>query len=260
MSTIAMDPETLKAWSHALAWDGWLLTFVLSVVAPALGYLRFRRLLARGDQHVPTRTKLTLYGKGVSSQWFLVAVMLLVARRHGLSVGDVGERLGDRHVTFAVTWALLFILAVVSAVVLWRRRRATAPSSASAGSPLLKWAPASRAEMAAFVMVCATAGVCEELLYRGWLVNFIWAETGSAWAAVAVSSVVFGMGHAYQGAKAILRTIFVALQLAILFVAVGSLVPGQVLHGGVDLLAGVAASVALRRRSLEESARLDAGR
>jgi len=50
---------------------------------------------------------------------------------------------------------------------------------------------------------------------------------------------------------AILRTFLVGLQLAILFVVVGSLVPGQVLHAGVDLLAGVAASVALRRRSAE---------
>jgi len=49
--------------------------------------------------------------------------MLLVLRRHGLSVSDVGERLGDQRVTFAVTCALVLILTVVSAVVLWRLRR-----------------------------------------------------------------------------------------------------------------------------------------
>jgi membrane protease YdiL (CAAX protease family) len=248
VGAIALRPEALKAWSQALTWDGWLLTFVLSVVAPALGYLRFRKLIARGDQNFSTRTKLALYARVVSSQWVLVAVMLLVLARHGLSVGNAGERLGDRRLTFAVTGALVLILVVVSAVVLWRLRRATSHSSAAAGGPWLTLAPASRAEMAAFVVVCATAGVCEELLYRGWLVSFLWAATGSAWAAVAVSSVVFGIGHAYQGATAILRTLFVGLQLAILFVVVGSLLPGQVLHTGVDLLAGVAASAALRRR------------
>ena len=63
-----MDQETLKAWSQTLAWDRWLLTFFLSVAVPALGYLRFRQLTARGEQNLSTRTKLTLYAKVVSSQ------------------------------------------------------------------------------------------------------------------------------------------------------------------------------------------------
>jgi membrane protease YdiL (CAAX protease family) len=102
--------------------------------------------------------------------------------------------------------------------------------------------------MVAFILVSASAGICEELLYRGWMVNFLWAETGSVWAAGAISSIVFGIGHAYQGIKAILRTIFVGIQLVVLFVLVKSLIPGQVLHAGVDILTGVAAFVILRRR------------
>ena len=59
--------------------------------------------------------------------------------------------------------------------------------------------PASRLEMMVFVGVCLTAGLCEELLYRGWLVNVFRVATGSAWAAAIVSAMVFGIGHAYQG-------------------------------------------------------------
>ena len=46
-----------------------------------------------------------------------------------------------------------------------------------------------------------------------------------------------------------LRTAFVGLQPAMLFVAVGSLIPGQVLHAGVDLLAGVVGALAVSRPS-----------
>jgi hypothetical protein len=50
-----------------------------------------------------------------------------------------------------------------------------------------------------------------------------------------------------------LRTVFVGLQLAILYVMVGSLIPGQVLHAGVDLLVGVAGALAVSRLSAVEA-------
>jgi membrane protease YdiL (CAAX protease family) len=187
------------------------------------------------------------YSRIVGVQWFLVFVMLLVLRRRGLSMSDAGERLTDVRLTFAVTVALIFVLAVVSAIVVWRVRRAQ-PAALSAGLGRMRnLVPAFGAEMAAFAVVCLTAGVCEELLYRGWLLNLLTAATGSPWIAVAVSSITFGIGHAYQGIKGMLRTTFVGLQLAILFVAVGSLIPGQVLHAGVDLLAGIASAMAISR-------------
>ncbi len=77
--------------------------------------------------------------------------------------------------------------------------------------------------------------------------NILRAATRSTWAAVVIGAVVFGIGHAYQGVIGMLRTTFVGLQLAILFVAVGSLVPGQVLHAGVDLVAGLAGALAASR-------------
>jgi hypothetical protein len=64
---------------------------------------------------------------------------------------------------------------------------------------------------------------------------------------------VFGIGHAYPGAKAMLRSVFVGLQLAILYVMVGSLIPGQVLHAGWDLLVGVAGALAVSRLSAAEA-------
>jgi membrane protease YdiL (CAAX protease family) len=254
--TLGLGPANLAAWRGLLSsWDAWVLTFALAVIVPILGYRRFRQFLACGDQVVPLRRKLTPYGRVVCLQWFLVAVMLLILRRHGLSAGDVGERLGNVPRTFIVTSTLLLILAVVSGIILWRLRRAQPAALLAAVGRLRSVMPTSGVEMAAFAVVCLTAGVCEELLYRGWLVNILRAATGSTWVAVVVGAIVFGIGHAYQGVQGILRTAFVGLQLAILFVALGSLIPGQVLHVGVDLLAGVAGTIAVSRLSAAESER-----
>jgi uncharacterized protein len=252
--TLGFDPANLIAWRGLLwSWDAWVLTVTLTVVVPMLGYRRFRHMLALGDHVVPRRRKLTFYGRVVGVQWFLVAVMLLILRHHGLSAGDAGERLGEARVTLIVTAVLLLVLAVVSGIVLWRMRRAQPAALGRSGGRLRSVMPTSGVEMAAFAVVCLTAGVCEELLYRGWLVTILRVATGSTWGAVVVGSVVFGIGHAYQGGKGVLRTALVGLQLAILFVLLGSLIPGQVLHVGVDLLAGAAGALAVSRLSIAES-------
>ena len=254
MPTTEVDPKILMAWRGLLSsWDAWVLTFVLAVIVPTRGYIRFRQLLACGDQVVPLRVKLTFYAKIVGAQWFLSAAMLLILWRHGLSAGDAGEHLGESHLTFGVTLSLLIVLAVVSWIILRRIRHAQPAALIAAVGRLRSLVPAFGLEMAVFVVVCLTAGVCEEMLYRGWLVNLLRVATGSTWAAVVASAILFGIGHAYQGTKAMLRTVFVGLQLAILYVVVGSLIPGQVLHAGVDLLAGLASALAVSRLSVVEA-------
>jgi membrane protease YdiL (CAAX protease family) len=246
----AMDSVTLPAWNSLLSsWDAWLLTFVLAVVVPVLGYRRFRGRQMRAGVALAARTKLGLYFSTICWQWFLVAVMLLVVRRHGLSLGASGERLGDARLTLGVTAGLLAILAVVFAILRWRLGRA--PARAGTPDPVdhtRALVPAFGREMAVFALVSVTAGICEELLYRGWLVNFLRAATGSVWISVGASATIFGIGHAYQGATGMLRAAFVGLQLALLFVYVDSLIPGQVLHAAVDLVAGVLLATAADRR------------
>jgi membrane protease YdiL (CAAX protease family) len=250
MISAEVDPKILMAWHGLLSsWDAWVLTFVLVVVVPTLGYIRFRQSFAQGDQGVSLRMKLMFYAKIIGAQWLLSSAMLLILWRHGLSAVDAGERFGDSRLTLEVTFALLIVLATVSWIVLWRTRRAPPARVVGGFGRMRSLVPASGLEMAAFVLVCLTAGVCEEMLCRGWTVNILRAATGSTWAAVVISSIVFGIGHAYQGVKAMLRTVFVGLQLAVLYVMVGSLIPGQVLHAGVDLLVGGAGALAVSRLS-----------
>lgn len=236
------------AWKAALSsWDAWLLTFVLVVVVPAVSYLRFQRLRRHTGPAAPVRTKLRLYASTICMQWVLVGAMLWVAGRHGLSAADVGERPGNARLTFLVTLGLLAIVAVVAGILLPRVGRARPKALIAALGRMRTLAPAFGPEMAAFVLVSLTAGVCEELLYRGWLVNLLRTATGSVWIAIAVGSALFGIGHAYQGVRGVLRTGFVGLQLAILFVVVDSLVPGQVLHAAVNLVSGFAMATAVSR-------------
>ena len=97
------------------------------------------------------------------------------------------------------------------------------------------------------MVMALTAGICEELLYRGWLVNFIAVLTHSAWAGVAIGGVLFGLAHAYQGPKGIMATGVLGLVFGAIFVLSGSLFPGQILHAAIDAVNGLVGAYALKR-------------
>ena len=67
--------------------------------------------------------------------------------------------------------------------------------------PLRALLPHDSRELQTFCALSITAGVCEELLYRGFLIVFLSSAFGVL-PAVALSSLVFGIAHAYQGVPA----------------------------------------------------------
>ena len=106
-------------------------------------------------------------------------------------------------------------------------------------------APQTPAEIRLFDMVSITAGVCEEILYRGLLLATLVSLVGT-WPAVAITSLIFGLGHAYQGISGIVKTGLVGLVLAWLTVSSGSLFIAIVLHTIIDLTSGRILGKALR--------------
>jgi uncharacterized protein len=94
-----------------------------------------------------------------------------------------------------------------------------------------------------FQVVSITAGICEEIIYRGF-VMWVAASYVGLPAAVALQAVIFGMGHVYQGndlrsiLHALLRTGLAGLLLAVIAIATGSLIPGMILHALMDLSTG----------------------
>ncbi len=134
-------------------------------------------------------------------------------------------------------------LAVLYAAAVWRqvRRvlakpggRARLARKLASASALLPHTPAERR---GFVFVSLTAGICEEVLYRGFVMWYCAAFTGPV-VAVALSSLLFGFGHLYLGPSHILRSGLVGLLLAGIVIAGGSLWPAIVLHAAIDLVAG----------------------
>ncbi|MDP2954843.1 MAG: CPBP family intramembrane metalloprotease [Longimicrobiales bacterium] len=107
-------------------------------------------------------------------------------------------------------------------------------------APLLRsLLPRTGRERAAFTGLSAAAGVGEELAYRGYVIPVLAGLLGPGGAA-ALSSVVFGVLHAYQGPLGMARTAALGGLLAWGFLASGSLWPPIAAHALLDVVLGAA--------------------
>jgi membrane protease YdiL (CAAX protease family) len=74
------------------------------------------------------------------------------------------------------------------------------PTSAAAAT-VDSLLPKSLLEIALWILLCLTAGFCEEIAFRGYLQKQFHAFTGSIAIAVILQGIVFGIAHGYQGWK-----------------------------------------------------------
>lgn len=99
--------------------------------------------------------------------------------------------------------------------------------------------PRTAVEKGAFVGLSVAAGLGEELAYRAYAIPALAVLVGSPWAAAALSSVVFGFLHAYQGILGMSRAASLGFVLAASLLATGSVLPAILAHTAIDVIAGL---------------------
>lgn len=220
------------------AWDTWAFTAMLILVLPCFAYFYLYRG-GRGQGYFGRLSKSGTYLWIIACLWSMLFLLAVVLYRHQLSMADLGQHLHDPARIIAITTILLFIMVVMTFLDFRKHRKMSPDELKNKLATLKQFFPSSQLEIAMFITLAISAGICEEILYRGWLLNLIGASTGSVWIGLLLSSVAFGLGHAYQGPQGILATGFVGLLLGLIFVWVDSLVPVQVLHAFINLSSGL---------------------
>jgi len=242
-----MSQDWLSIWRPVVhSWDGWLMTLILSGLVPFHGVLAYGRLkMVRGV--IPTRRKLRLYGTIVAMEWGLVAATFAIARHHGVGARDMGQTIGNARRTLAVTVLGLLGLLALTGFNMHQIRHAGRDELEATVRRARKFVPVNTTQVVAFSAVALTAGICEEILYRGWLVSFMGCLVGSVWVGMILAAVLFGVGHAYQGRQGIAATGTLGILFGTIFVLVKSLVPGQAIHAAVDVVNGILAGRVVKR-------------
>jgi uncharacterized protein len=221
-----------------MPWDFWLILFVLGVLIPWRGRLRLQHLLALPV--VDTKEKLVLYGTTIAFQWVLMGLVAWRAFARGLTSADLGlaRRVGGDLVVWSVAGTLLL------GAFQWFNLRRVGRMSGAIADFMRKLAdrvlPHGSVEFVPYCALALTAGVCEEFLYRGFVMGALTRAGLYPWAVVVISSVLFGLAHSYQGRSGVVGTALLGLLFGIARLAFQSLLPVMVWHSAVDVAAGIA--------------------
>jgi membrane protease YdiL (CAAX protease family) len=210
---------------------------LLIIAVPAMGALVAARL--RSAEDTPAR-KRARYARTMLVLWTMTALAYYALQLHGLAPADIGLRPPVHFFWYAVGPLIVAVLLSTSGA----GRGDISSSYARAIRPVI---PNDAVDWCWFVAVAATAAICEEFLYRGYALTQIAALTHSVVAGVVLSSLAFGLGHAYQGRIGMAGTAITGLLYSVLFLASGSLVPCMLAHFMQDIFG--AALLARRLRS-----------
>lgn len=110
---------------------------------------------------------------------------------------------------------------------------------------MAKILPHDFAELPWFVLAAVTAGICEEWLFRGYL---IWAFEPYLrwWPAAALSLVIFTAAHAYQGNAGAKQSGISGAIMTLVVAVTGSILPVIALHVVIDVTSGIMGWLVLR--------------
>jgi len=219
-----------------------ILIFVLGIVLPFISGVKSREGL---KEIVFTRsTRRRFYISNSLVLWaaaaFIVGYWVLLDR----PLASLGL-LGSPGPKMQLAWRLSLLLAILYVVdILFSLRNQEALEETLAEqddtTPFL---PVSFHEFPAYGFMCLTAGVCEELLYRGYMVTYFMPSTPGTfpWMALFFPALLFSLAHYYQGWHAVVKIYILSLLFAGIYLASGSLWIGMGIHFLIDLTGGILA-------------------
>jgi len=157
----------------------------------------------------------------------LTALALYLVWRNGegaAAVGWVRHGWGRE----AVLGAALFVPLFLGVALLETLLRAA--GFAEPVKPPAYLLPQAGVDYAFALVLLVVVAVAEETVFRGYLLRRFMQLTGSAGAAVIVTSLVFALGHGYQGPLGVIAVGAIGATFAVVYLWRGSLVAPVVMH------------------------------
>jgi membrane protease YdiL (CAAX protease family) len=190
---------------------------------------------ARGSSPTGGASRVPLYIALIVVELSLVWFVAIGVRAHGSKLVDlIGRRwhsISDALIDLCLAAGMMILLRFAGPFLYQLLGRWTS----NTGFLL----PKTLSESLVWIVVSIAAGICEELVYRGYLQRQLWSLTGSLPAALFLQAVIFGAGHSYQGWKPALVTATYGVIFGLVAGWRRSIIPGAVAHAVVDILGGL---------------------
>ncbi len=218
-----------------------LIVLMFSVLYPAYDFFysipQFKKNLTINKPSIRKRE----YQKSISWICILSFLVIIIWSYNNREFVDLG-------LDFSFGWqiwlsSLILVLAWIYFIYLYRTIKNDAEQKLSLNARIKNHKgsenlPHNNQEFTWFIFVAISAGICEEILYRGFLIWYFNVFSSTAIAIVS-SAILFGIAHLFQGWKGCLQASFAGLVLAIIYLLTGSLWIPIALHIIGDLYSGL---------------------
>lgn len=228
-----------------MTWMDHALVLGFALVWPVWSYLGHEKFKARVRAGVPGE-RLAAYAEGMIAEWLFVAATIAIwihLERDWKWLALTG--LDSEAAWFALATAGLIGAILIGQSIAVKRKPELHARVRSAVDAFVEILPVHRNDFTGFVAMSITAGVCEEILYRG-LLGWYFGHWLGLWGGQAAALVLFGAAHLYLGIGGSVRALLAGAVCAGLYLWSSSLTPSIVLHVVVDITSGWMAYEVLR--------------
>jgi uncharacterized protein len=215
----------------------WWHTAVL--ITPLLGFSLLGSL--RPTHRILGQHHLAQYLATLAWEWVLAALVFwgVVMRKTplrkllGIRRPSLRDWRDDIVIAAAFWIASMIILAAIGTLL--KLAHLSMPQKA-----LAQLAPQNALELLLWVILSISAGICEELTFRGYLLQQFSRAARKLWIGVLASSLLFGMAHGYEGLSGMIAITAYGALFCLLTIKRGSLRPGMIAHAWQDIFSGIA--------------------
>lgn len=228
----------------------WLIIGFTLLYEPIIGYLGYQKFKIAVKENVNARSN--YYIKIMIGAWIRTILILLLVFFTELSLKDIGIGLPNidtgtlgKVITYSIfVSAFLYLLNVLYYCLGYHLSHKIRKKFIEAKEKQLKTAsfsdiiPVTNKEKKIWNYVSLTAGITEEIIYRGFLIfalSYIFPDF-SIWLVIIFSGLLFGLGHTYQGVAEVLKITVVGIFFSALYIGLGSILPLMIFHFLIDYI------------------------
>jgi membrane protease YdiL (CAAX protease family) len=168
-----------------------------------------------------------IYLPTMVTHWLIFLLIFLTVRHENTGLRGLGFK---RIRLLDILWAGAFLL--VSNLILSLLSLGLEQFGLGIPGEIELMLPDTGAERIVWVFLSLTAGICEETAFRGYLITRLklFGKSKSWIIPLIISSLVFGIGHTYQGVGGFIMISIYGLMFGILYIKTGSIWPCVIAH------------------------------
>ena len=224
-----------------------IVILILTIYYPISGdrsVKKLKRSIAEGDTH----QKLRFYNETMLWLWIPTILIFILIPISGISLQDIGIKWIEIDTTSLTKWVaypaigfyFLYLFYNITSIILFKTKPKIREKAVESISDDATWIlPITQKEKRTWGLLSITAGITEEIIYRGYLfyalaVLFPFLSLVHI---LFITTLIFGIGHLYLGKEAI-RSTLLGLLFGIFYIVFDSVIPVMIVHTAQDLVIG----------------------